>query len=52
MLVQYNADRAQQQVTAQMFVIKLRSKKEEVFHFLTFDAKAYLCSFECLTIYF
>ena len=34
-----------------MFGSKFKSKKE-VFQFLTIDAKAYLCSFDCLTIYF
>ena len=39
------------QVTAAAFAAKFRSKRE-IFTFLTVEFKAYLCPFECLTIYF
>lgn len=42
---------APNRVTAAMFAAKYRSKKE-VFQFLTVDAKAYLCPFDTVTIYF
>ena len=38
-------------VTAAAFGAKFRSKRE-IYVFLTVDVKAYLCSCDCLTVYF
>ena len=44
-------DRWNQQVTATAFASKYKSKRE-VFNFLTMDVKAYLPSYETVSIYF
>lgn len=38
-------------ITAATFAAKYKSKKE-IFSFLSVQVKAYLCAFECITIYF
>ncbi len=38
-------------ITAATFAAKYRSKRE-IFGFLSVEVKAYLCAYECLTIYF
>ena len=44
-------DKQRVQITAAQFVAKFKSKRE-VHQFLIVDARAYLCSEDCLTIYF
>ena len=43
--------RAKQQVTATAFAAKYKSKRE-VFNFLTMDVKAYLPTYDTVSIYF
>ena len=43
--------RGKQQVTATAFAAKYKSKRE-VFNFLTMDVKAYLPSYDTVSIYF
>jgi len=44
-------DRGRQQVTATTFAAKYKSKRE-IFNFLTMDVKAYLPSYDTISIYF
>ena len=44
-------DRGRQQVTATAFAAKYKSKRE-IFNFLTIDVKAYLPSYDTISIYF
>ena len=43
--------RGKQQVTATAFAAKYKSKRE-IFNFLTMDVKAYLPSYDTISIYF
>jgi len=46
-----NNQQNQAKISAATFAAKFNSKKE-IFGFLSVQVKAYLCSYECLTIYF